>query len=207
MSACYYAPIQFSQGFLLSVTDEHETKKEDVSLAIDQAATSTAGPALSPPSQSMRKKSLPPNVTVIHPSANHPMFSYLCHATGNMSAAMPTSYLSPASYPAIFPSVDLPPAAAASLMNPFLFSHLLRHQLPPTSGMDTNTALSPANALQAYSRAQATSHRFSPYSMPISSAPLPPVSVPSLLSRSSVTSAGEDLKNLLSNLSRLKGEV
>lgn len=166
-----------------------------------KSVTSSGSPE---PPTSLRKHS-PPNVTVIHPSANHPMFSYLCHATGNM-AAMAAGYMSQPSYPAglLPPAMDLNPnAAAASLMNPFLFSQLLRQGFPPVGGMD---GLSPNGVLQRPS--MSLPHRFNPYSMPITSSALPPVSAAaSLLSRNPVSNAGEDLKNLLSTLSRIKGEV
>ena len=169
-----------------------------------KSVTSSGSPE---PPTSLRKHS-PPNVTVIHPSANHPMFSYLCHATGNM-AAMAAGYMSQPNYHAtagLLPptAMDLNPnAAAASLMNPFLFSQLLRQGFPPVSGMD---GLTPNGALPR--PAVSLPHRFSPYSLPITSSALPPVSAAaSLLSRNPAAAAGEDLKNLLSTLSRIKGEV
>ena len=152
------------------------------------------------------KKHSPPNVTVIHPSANHPMFSYLCHATGNM-AAMAAGYMSQPNYPSgIFSPLDLNPnaAAAASLMNPFLLSQLLRQGFPPMNGVDGHALQ--AGGLPSRS-AMSLSHRFSPYPLPISSSAAGPMPTSSLLPRNSVANAGEDLKNLLSNLTRLKGEV
>lgn len=153
------------------------------------------------------KKHSPPNVTVIHPSANHPMFNYLCHATGNM-AAMAAGYMTPPNYPqAMFPPMDLNAnaAAAASLMNPFLISQLLRQGFPPAGGMDVNPTLSPG---VVHSRPSISlPHRFTPYQLPISTSALSTASASSLLSRNSVASAGDELKNLLSTLSRIKGEV
>jgi len=154
------------------------------------------------------KKHSPPNVTVIHPSANHPMFSYLCHATGNI-AAMASGYMSQPNYPpGVFPSMEMAPtataaAAAASLMNPFVFSQLLRQGFSPAvSAIENNATLPPGSI---YSR---TAHRFPPYSLPLTSTPLPQVSAAaSLLSRGSSNNPSEDIKNLLNTLSRIKGEV
>lgn len=172
-------------------------------------SSSVGSPEPSPTVSSLKKHS-PPNVTVIHPSANHPMFSYLCHATGNM-AAMAAGYMTQPSYPTgIFPHMEINPnaAAAATLMNPFLFSQLLRQGFPPVSGIDGNPSLSSGPG-GIYSRPPISlQHRFSPYGLPaISSSGMPPVSAASLLSRNSVAAAGDELKNLLSTLSRIKGEV
>lgn len=174
-----------------------------------QSPSKSVNSASSPePTVSMKKHS-PPNVTVIHPSANHPMFSYLCHATGNM-AAMAAGYMSQPNYPAgLFPpTMDFHQnAAAASLMNPFLFSQLLRQGFPNMGGMDGNFGGLAGSNGALHRPPVSLPHRFSPYPLPITSSAMPPVSAASLLSRNPVNAANDDLKNLLSTLSRIKGEV
>ncbi|XP_067931774.1 T-box transcription factor TBX3-like [Watersipora subatra] len=171
--------------------------------SLHSSSVGSPEPALVTPSL---KKHSPPNVTVIHPSANHPMFSYLCHATGNM-ASMAAGYMTQPNYPSsIFSHLDLNTnAAAASFMNPFLLSQLLRQGFPPMAGVEGGVPM-PPNTLQPRPP-MSLAHRFAPYSLPISSSVAQSAPTPSLLSRNSAANAGEELKSLLSTLSRIKGEV
>lgn len=181
--------LTYSTGYTLclSLTDDERVRREE------SQSPSKASSVSSPVPSSRRHCA--PNVTVIHPSANHPMFSYLCQATGGLPGM--SGFHQP--YPGLFSPMDMP-ASAASFMNPFLFSQLLRQQFPPVSGIEGAPSLSPTSAIQAYSRA----HRFSPYGLPISAAAgLPPTS--SL--RNPISAASGDLKSLLSNFSSIKGEV
>lgn len=216
--------------YLVSLVDddcvEPKRRRESASLSPNMNNSGSSKSSSHSEPISSAKKYSPPNVTVIHPSSNHPMFSYLCHATGNMAAMSAAGYLPQSNYPGLFPAVDIQnsaAAAAATLMNPFLFNQLLRHQLPASSRDGMSAVLSPTSVLQAYSRVQSSlaataagGHRFSPYSIPTlpsaanPAAHLPP-SLPSIFHRNT-TSAGtaaaeEDLKALIGSLSHIKGEV
>lgn len=189
-----------------SIFAEAECSRSKIERDSQQSPAKSVTSTTSPEPPTTLKKHSPPNVTVIHPSANHPMFSYLCHATGNM-AAVAAGYMSQPNYPTALlpPTMDFNPnAAAASLMNPFLFNQILRQGFPHV-GIEGNTGLSPNGTL--HRPPVSLSHRFSPYSLSNTSSTIPSVSAASLLSRNPVVAAGDDLKNLLSTLSRIKGEV
>lgn len=189
-------------------SQQSPTKSLNSPSAASAISANSPEPPCSATSSLSLKKHSPPNVTVIHPSANHPMFSYLCHATGNM-AAVAAGYMSQPNYPAgLLPPMELNhnAAAAASLMNPFLFSQLLRQGFPPMGAAPGLEGGPPG----PFSRSPVSlPHRFSPYGPMSMGSALPPVSsTASLMSRNSVAAAaGDELKNLLSTLSRIKGEV